>query len=82
MGAGYTFLETFVLFMASAIMIYMVVEKFFPTETVDDKKKNAGVNVDYNKLTKPQLLDAAKARGLKVTSKMNKAQIISVLKES
>ena len=78
----YTFLETFSLFMATAIMIYMVVEKFFPTETVDDKKKNAGVNVDYNKLTKPQLLDAAKARGLNVTSKMNKAQIISVLKES
>jgi hypothetical protein len=78
----YTFLETFSLFMATAIMIYMVVEKFFPTETVDDKKKNAGVKVDYNKLTKPQLLDAAKARGLNVTSKMNKAQIISVLKES
>lgn len=78
----YTFLESFVLFMATAIMIYMVVEKFFPTETLDDKKKNAGVKVDYNKLTKPQLLDAARARGLKVTSKMNKAQIISVLKES
>jgi len=82
MGVGYSVLETFVLFMASAIMIYMVVEKFFPTETLDDKKKNAGVKVDYNKLTKPQLLDAARARGLKVTSKMNKAQIISVLKES
>ena len=79
---GYTFLETFVLFMAACIMIYMVVEKFFPTETLDDKKKNAGVKVDYNKLTKPQLMDAARARGLKVTSKMNKAQIISVLKES
>jgi len=78
----YTFLESFVLFMATAIMVYMVVEKFFPTETLDDKKKNAGVKVDYNKLTKPQLLDAARARGLKVTSKMNKAQIISVLKES
>jgi hypothetical protein len=79
---GYSFLENFVLFMAAMIMIYMVVEKFYPTETIDDKKKNAGVNVDYNKLTKPQLLDAAKAKGLKVTSKMNKAQIISVLKES
>ena len=79
---GYSFLENFVLFMAAMIMIYMVVEKFYPTETIDDKKKNAGVNVDYNKLTKPQLMDAAKARGLKVTSKMNKAQIISVLKES
>jgi len=78
----YTFLETFSLFMATAIMIYMVLEKFYPTKTLDDKKKNAGVEVDYNKLTKPQLLDAAKARGLKVTSKMNKAQIISVLKES
>jgi hypothetical protein len=78
----YTFLETVALLLGVTIMIYMVVEKFFPTETVDDKKKNAGVKVDYNKLTKPQLLDAAKARGLNVTSKMNKAQIISVLKES
>ena len=78
----YTFLETVALLLGVVIMIYMVVEKFFPTETLDDKKKNAGVKVDYNKLTKPQLMDAAKARGLKVTSKMNKAQIISVLKES
>ena len=78
----YTFLETVALLLGVVIMIYMVVEKFFPTETLDDKKKNAGVKVDYNKLTKPQLMDAARARGLKVTSKMNKAQIISVLKES
>ena len=78
----YTFLETVALLLGVTIMIYMVLEKFYPTKTLDDKKKNAGVEVDYNKLTKPQLLDAAKARGLKVTSKMNKAQIISVLKES
>ncbi len=78
----YTFLETVALLLGVTIMIYMVLEKFYPTKTLDDKKKNAGVKVDYNKLTKPQLLDAAKARGLNVTSKMNKAQIISVLKES
>ena len=78
----YTFLESISLFMATAIMIYMILEKFCPTKTLDDQKKNAGVKVDYNKLTKPQLLDAVKARGLNVTSKMTKAQIISVLKES
>ena len=77
-------LELFVIGVAACIVTYKIVNKILPDscEDLDDVKKNAGVNVDYNKLTKPQLLDAAKARGLKVTSKMNKAQIISVLKES
>ena len=53
-----------------------------PTKKTSTKKKGSGKGCDFDKLTKSQLLKEAKHRGVAANASLNKAEILSRLKNA